>query len=537
MAARTDKALRGVDRQAKAWMKANGVPGMCLAVTGLTRTLKTGAYGLSNIDAGRPVTPGTLFQIGSISKSFAALCAVQLAEQGRLDLHRPVKDYLPWFEVRSRHAPITLHHLLTHTSGIVTGSDSLIQGVPEAYSLRHTEASAPPGEHFQYSNAGYKVVGLVLEEVTGQRTPDILSERVLRPLGMSSTAAEITNGLRPRFAESYIDELDDRPRPLDGGLAPAAWIESETADGSISSTPGDMARYLRMLMGRGRAPKGRVVSEESFSLMTRKAAEYDETGGYGYGLVVEDWDGHRLVRHTGGMIGFFSSMVMDMDLGIGVFASINGPGEPERLTRHVLGTIRAAEEGRTDAGMRGQLDPYTVPDAATYAGTYSDGTRKVRFTARGDSLSVVLGRRTVRLDMRSKDAFYAHDPALEMFLLRFGRSHGKVTEVAHGPELFTKEGVRARGTRTSPKGWEAFTGHYRSHNPWMSNFRVVSRHGALVMVLPSGSEEKLHPAGGGMFRIGDDPKSPERIAFDMVVGGKAHRARVNWGEYARTFTP
>jgi hypothetical protein len=71
----------------------------------------------------------------------------------------------------------------------------------------------------------------------------------------------------------------------------------------------------------------------------------------------------------------------------------------------------------------------------------------------------------------------------------------------------------------------------------MSNFRVVSRHGALVMVLPSGSEEKLHPARGGMFRIGDDVRSPERIAFDMVVGGRAHRARVNWGEYARTFTP
>lgn len=159
------RVLASLDRDIGTWMKAYGIPGMCISVTDRKGTLRTSEYGLSDLAAKKRVRKDTMFQIGSISKSFTSICALQLAEEGLLDLRRPVRDYIPWFEVRSKHGPITLHHLMTHTAGIVIGTESLIRAVPEVYALRDTDTSAPPGEHFHYSNVGYKAVGLVLEEL------------------------------------------------------------------------------------------------------------------------------------------------------------------------------------------------------------------------------------------------------------------------------------------------------------------------------------------------------------------------------------
>jgi hypothetical protein len=80
-------------------------------------------------------------------------------------------------------------------------------------------------------------------------------------------------------------------------------------------------------------------------------------------------------------------------------------------------------------------------------------------------------------------------------------------------------------------------GHYRSHNPWLSNFRVVLRKGALALIRPTGSEEPLIPLAGGVFRIGDEERSPDRIRFDTVLDGRALRADLSGCPYYRTFTP
>ncbi len=99
------------------YMPAMNAPGMTLGLTNSTKTLRTVSYGLANIDAKLPVMPDHLFQIGSISKSFVALVLMQLRNEGRFDVHKPGLDYLPWLPIAEPFGPITVHHLLTHTSG------------------------------------------------------------------------------------------------------------------------------------------------------------------------------------------------------------------------------------------------------------------------------------------------------------------------------------------------------------------------------------------------------------------------------------
>ena len=139
---------------------------MAVAVTDGERTLASRSYG---------VPDGTMFQFGSIGKSFTAIVALQLAERGLLDLHAPVTDVLPWFAVGGTTAPITLHHLLTHSSGLIQGAEIATGSNYDVVALADTEVGFAPGEHFWYSNVGYRVIGWMLERVSGHGYPRLVS--------------------------------------------------------------------------------------------------------------------------------------------------------------------------------------------------------------------------------------------------------------------------------------------------------------------------------------------------------------------------
>jgi hypothetical protein len=135
-----------------------------------------------------------------------------------------------------------------------------------------------------------------------------------------------------------------------------------------------------------------------------------------------------------------------------------------------------------------------------------------------------------------------HHPDFERFLLRFGRAaagddaQGEVVEACHGADWYV--GDRYVGPREfdHPPACDAYPGHYRSHIPWQTNFRVVLRKGALWLVWPAGSEEPLTPVGEGVFRVGNEI-SPERLQFSQVVNGQALCANLSGSDYYRFFTP
>ncbi|MEE8567448.1 MAG: serine hydrolase domain-containing protein, partial [Anaerolineales bacterium] len=323
------EAFKRLDQFIKQKMKITNVPGVAIAVTDREKLLRISTYGFADVAAQTPVIPEMLFEIGSIGKSFTSIALQQLREEGLLDLHEPVTRYLPWFEVQSEYEPITPHHLMSHMAGITMGADFPGEARYEVWALRETEATAPPGTYYHYSNTGYKTLGVILEELLRQPYGDIIQARILDPLGMTDTDPIITHDTRKRLTVGYEGFYDDRPLPRDRSLAPATWLEHAEGAGSIASTPADMAAYLRMLMNRGQGPHGRILSEESFDLMTQRVIEAEEEGEgsfYGYGLGIRESDGHTYIGHGGGMVGYYSYILADMDEGLGVVVLMNGPG-------------------------------------------------------------------------------------------------------------------------------------------------------------------------------------------------------------------
>jgi CubicO group peptidase (beta-lactamase class C family) len=527
----TESAFQRLSEFIKRQLPTLNAPGIAIGITHRERILHAGFYGLADREVGKLVNPETLFQIGSISKSFTSIVLLQLQEQGLLDINDPVTKYLPWFEVQSEYEPITLRHLMSHTAGIITGSDDTPAAFTEVWNLRHTRATTPPGEMFHYSNSGYKVLGLVLEAILVKDISTILREQIFGSLGMSASLPDFRNENRHLQATGYAPYFDDRPLPPGGRLAQATWFESNTADGAICSNVEDMCCYLRMLLQRG---DGLLLPQSFEQLVHPVIATDDSLHGehYGLGLFTKQIDGHHIIGHSGGMVGFTTDMLADLDAGLGVVVLTNGPVEPSKISHYALNLFRAALEGKELPDF--SEDKLDNPD--DYVGTYRCGKKAFSLKADGN-LYLDFDSATLPLTQVQPDRFIVSHPAFEMFILRIGREDDKVTEAGWGEERYIRDGVGGEASYKFPAEWDAYPGHYRSHNPWDSNFRIVLYHGTLVYIHQMGYDEPLHQIRTGLFRIGDDPRSPEFIRFDAVVDGKAMQANLSGGVYSRTFTP
>jgi hypothetical protein len=293
-----------------------------------------------------------------------------------------------------------------------------------------------------------------------------------------------------------------------------------------------------MLLNHGAGSNGRrVLSPESFDLLIQRVAKQGD-GYYGYGMGVSDKDGHVIIAHSGGMVGYSSMLMGDLDDGIGAVALVNGPGRAGGpVVEFAIKVARAAITNRAPPALPPAEAPAEVPDAAEYAGVYiaPDG-RPLRLVANDRSLTLEHKGQRIALERRGRDRFLANHPDFALFLLRFGREGGRVVEVTHGPAWYVTDRYTGPRTFTSPPEWAAFPGHYRTAHPWFSNFRIVLRGGKLWLVGPDGGEEEVAPAEDGLFRVGEE-LSAERIRFDAIVEGKALRANLSGVDYYRVFTP
>jgi len=533
---RFQPAFQRLDEFIARHMNEHGAPGMTLALADRTGLLRSSQYGFADLKAGVKVNPQTLFEIGSISKSFVGIAIVQLAEEGKLDLHKPVIAYLPWLKVESSFAPFTTHHLLTHTSGLA-GVPLLMRVV--ATTLR---TGFEPGTRFLYSNIGYVLLGFILEAIEKRPFAEVMRQRVLDPLGMSASAPVIANSIRERVAVGYGPLKPDRPFPLKGQLGEAPWIEVPEAAGSIAATPNDMSNYLRMLLTRGAGPKQRLLSEKTFELFIKpviKSPFRGEEASYAYGLFVSEVNGHTLLRHTGGMVAFSSAMYADITGGFAAFASVNarlsGGYRPVAVTKYALELLNAASRGKEFPPPPPPLQsPDKVRNAPDYAGIYTarDG-KKLVLEARDEQLLLQHNGQRVALEQAGKDRFIVEHPDFELFVLSFAREQDVVVEAFHGSDWWTNE--RYSGTKSFeyPKEWDTYTGHYRSDSPWYGSTRVVVRKGRLLL----DGEQPILQIRMGTFRLPGEISGAERISFDTVVDGKALRMNYSGIDFYRTFTP
>jgi CubicO group peptidase (beta-lactamase class C family) len=530
---RFKEALQLLDQFIARHMNELAVPGMTVAIADRNGLLREAQYGFSDLKSKVMVKSETLFEIGSISKSFVGATVLQLAEEGKLDLHEPVSTYLPWLRIESQFKPFTAHHLLSHTAGL--SAVPLLMKVA-ATTLR---TASEPGTRFVYSNIGYVLLGFIIEALDKRPFAEALQKRVIDKLGMSSSAATITNAIRERMAVGYGPLHDDRPFPFKGTLVEAPWLEVAEAAGSVAATGRDMAAYLHMLLNRGAGPLGRIISEKSFELFTQpvvNAPFRGEEAKYGYGLWTSNVNGHTWLRHTGGMVAFSSSMYADTTSGFGVFASVNARMSgyrPVAVTKYALELLNAASEGSAlPTPPPPPNPPDRIPNAADYAGTFTapDGSKLV-LTNEGDRLFLAQGNRRIVLELAGRDRFLVKDPKFSIFVLGFAREKDQVVEAFHGSDWWINARYNGPKNFEYPKEWDAFTGHYRCESPWYGSTRVFIRKGKMLL---QGEQPLVHVSGSEFRPEGD---TPDRIVFDTAVNGKTMHMNYSGLDFYRTFTP
>lgn len=520
-------AFSQLDPFVERYMREMNAPGMTFVMADRDGIQRIATYGFSDPSEKIAVQPDELFQIGSISKSFAANCLLQLSQEGKLDLHKPVTDYLPWFRIDSAFAPITTHHLLTHTSGLPGNAPVFLSDPAQ----KHRAAYAP-GLHFHYSNTAFAALGHLLTTLDGRSLPEIFRRRVFDPLGMSQSEPVITLDTRPKTAKNFAAFQNDRPFSRYGRLSEAPAVIITDASGCVAATPNDMGLYIQMIAKHGMGSKSALLSKESFDLFSQphiKAEEFGPTASYGYGIAVDTLDGHKIVRHTGGMVSFASAIHVDIDEGVGAFASINAMQgyRPNPAAQFAIQLMRATRKSVSLPAAPAPNPAGVVRNSGNYVGAYTgESGQRLEFVAEGDSLFLLHQNRRVSLESAGGDIFTVLHPDFERFLLVFGRADAKdpkspVAEVSWGSEWFTNSNYTGPKKFEYPKEWDAYPGHYRNENPWVGSVHVILRKGKLMVdgLVP------LEAGENGTFHLRDEDPSPEWIHFADVVGGHAMRVK------------
>ena len=481
--------------------------GVAVVATDRERVLLETYRGWADVAERRPVDPDTVFQIGSITKVATAILAVQQHRAGRLDLRVPVRQYLPWLPERP-YGAITAHQLLSHTAGLGAGSDA---SPPSPY-MAFAEYGEP-GE-FRYSNTGFQVLGMIVEEVAGRPYPAMLAEDVLGPLGMAASVPAITGAIRATMATGYVESPDDLPFGAGDGLTAAPFFEYDVGDGCMACTARDLAAFARMLANGGAG----VLDQAGFELLTTPVTDTGNGESICYGVFAKDSYGYPDLNHGGGMVGQQSMLCVDRETGIGVVAFVNGIGFPTALVRGVLRALRQERLGEPVTAP----EPPPGPTLADYAGDYQGRTVRLvdgRLHLDGTALTWLEG-----------DAFALPGSP---YPVRFGRRDGAVVELAHGPDVWPADGHAAPVARPYPPEWDAYVGQYRAHKPFEPTFRILIRNGTPLLVWPSGREIELVPtAQPTTFRL--DGRL-EAISFDTPAGPRMLRAVLSGCPYFRPF--
>jgi CubicO group peptidase (beta-lactamase class C family) len=525
-----------LDDYVHAYLDDLGAPGLTLALADRDGTQLVKSYGYADVKARVPITPDDQFQIGSITKSFVALCLLQLVEEGRIALDDPIDSRLPGLAIDAPFGPIRLRHLMTHSSGLPDGA--LFPPLPRE---RH-RAVAPPGRDFHYCNLGWTALGHLVAHCDQRTLGESIRARILEPLRMSKTAPVTNFDDATRLVQSYWPAVTDRPYPVHGALVPAPRILTTDGAGCIASTPADMAHYLTMLINEGATPDGRLLSPASFTAFSTpyiEAAEFGNDAAYGFGIAVDHFDGHRRLRHTGGMVSFASALEVDRDTGVGVFASVNAMQgvRPRPVAEYALRLMRAVKERRTPPARPARLAPREVAQPGAYTGRYlGENGASIMIVADGVGVSLVLD--DVRLPLEpvggNADVCVVRAPGHDRDLVVFERAaEGRAAHgFGWGAQRYAREGTTLPPAPAAPAAWTGYVGHYRSEDPWIGSHHVLLRGGRLWL----DGAVPLEPGEDGRFYLRDEPMSPEWVQFLDPLYGRSMTLSLSGNRLARLMT-
>jgi CubicO group peptidase (beta-lactamase class C family) len=358
-------------------LEEHKVPGVAVGVWHAGQTQLSG-FGVTSVAHPLPVTPETIFQVGSITKTFVATAVMVLVEQGKLALDEPLRSYLPELRLQDATAQeqVTMRHLLNHSGGWVgdyfadcgPGDDALAEMVRRVGALPQL---LPFGTLFSYNNAGFYLAGRVIEKVSNKTFERAMAELVFAPLGLEQTYFFAEDVMLQRFAVGHIQRDGEievaSPWPIGRAANPA---------GGICSTVGDLLRYARLHLEKSEArsqnSEGRtLLNEESLRLMRQPTIEASTIGSYeavGLAWFLRSFAGVTLMNHGGATNGQIAglTLVPERDFAIAVLTNASNGG---LITKAV--TNLAIEQY---LGLREEDLPTIAIEAdtlAAYTGHYS----------------------------------------------------------------------------------------------------------------------------------------------------------------------
>lgn len=445
-------------------------PGAAVLVAKDGEILYQNGYGYANIGHRAEVTPETKFRIGSISKQFMAAAILKLQQEGKLSVKDKLSKFLPDYP---RGDEVTLHHLLTHTSGIhsYTGKPDFMKTVTVEItteelvdSFKDDKFDFDPGEKQSYCNSGYFLLGHIVEKVSGKSLGDYLKETFFDPLNMKETGIHRWSLVLDHEATgySYVAGKVQKAQNWDMSRAGGA--------GALYSTVGDLYRWNKALFNK------EVVKESSLkAAFTPAKLNNGETargmgGGYGYGWSIGEIRGLKLIAHGGGLNGFSSHLMRlpEKKLTVTVLANCL-PSIPELSPSgfaHHIAEIYLFEEMAQQASFIEDktVDPTVYDD---YVGRYDYGNSMVlTVTRKGDRLLAQLsGQGQAEIFPRSENEFFWKEVDAQITFVR--NEKAEVTGAVHRQGGRTIEAPKLKDeavAKVDPSVYDAYVGEYEIEN-------------------------------------------------------------------------
>jgi len=443
----------------------NKTSGAAVLVARNGEILYQNGYGMQNIKKRLPVTPETEFRIGSITKQFTAAAILKLQEEGKLSVTDKLSKYYPDFP---RGDEVTIHHLLTHISGIhsYTNSPGFLSNVektiksPDLIEIIKTDPyDFDPGEQWKYNNSGYFILGHIIEQVSGLSYNDFLRINFFEPLGMHNTGVHYKGIKLEHEAAGYSFEGSSCNLALNWDMS---WAGGA---GNLYSTVGDLFKWNEGLYS------GQVLNESSLQaaftpVKLNNGDIPQEVGKYGYGLVIEEFRGVKRIGHGSGLNGFSTYLVRFPKLNITVIVLSNAqPGAPGFSPNNAMLDITEfffypELASRNSLVTDKSVDPKTYPD---FVGRY-DYTRGVmEFTVENDKLyAQFTGQGKAEVFPAGQDEFFWKAVEARVKFLR--DENGKVSHVVHyqgGQEIKAPRLVDTPVAPVDPAIYDSYVGDYQ----------------------------------------------------------------------------
>jgi CubicO group peptidase (beta-lactamase class C family) len=295
-------------------LKRQRIPGAAVALVHEGRVVFSRCYGYADTGKKVPITEDTYFMVGSLTKSFTALAVLKLIEQGKVDLHADIRKYIPDFSIKNLYdgeVPITVNHLLTHTSGLMIDFYVHLTG-EKKYSnadllsqLRNEYLCFKPGSASKYSNIGYRLLGMMIEQVTGERFESYLGKEVFEPLGLNKSSFRYTDDMALHMSKGHNG--DTEITRVDN--------EDKSASG-LFSTLKDMTVFLKFLSSEAIPSTGGINHDNIIDSIIKNANPaidtfYDSKNIYSSGWYLNSYQFqgvHTVLSSSGNINGFSTAM-------------------------------------------------------------------------------------------------------------------------------------------------------------------------------------------------------------------------------------